>query len=72
MLIPPEIYDVLASGAHLVLSVSGGKDSDAMSYELLYHHRLHRFTGEIIMVHADLGRMEWLETPAYVEDLARR
>jgi 3'-phosphoadenosine 5'-phosphosulfate sulfotransferase (PAPS reductase)/FAD synthetase len=69
----PDPFDVLRNGATLVLSVSGGKDSDAMSHHLLDLHQSEGWTGDVMMVHADLGsRVEWHQTPDYVRDLARR
>lgn len=70
--IPDTVQDAMAAGAHLVISVSGGKDSDAMTWVLRDWHRAEGFTGDICLIHADLGRMEWMETPAYVESLTRR
>lgn len=64
--------EMLENGAALVLSVSGGKDSDAMSHELLDRRKREGWTGEVRMIHADLGKAEWKETPAYVENLAER
>jgi len=72
---PDDIADpltVLRNGAALVLSVSGGKDSDAMSHYLLDRRQAEGWPGEVMMVHADLGRAEWQQTPDYVRDLARR
>lgn len=63
---------LLRQGAALVLSVSGGKDSDAMSHFLLDRRTEEGWPGEVVMVHADLGRAEWFNTPQYVRDLARR
>lgn len=63
---------MLREGATLVLSVSGGKDSDAMSHYLLGLREAERWPGEAVMVHADLGRAEWGSTPAYVAGLAER
>ena len=64
---------LLRNGATLVLSVSGGKDSDAMSHHLLEMKEREGWTGEAVMVHADLGaRVEWQQTPEYVRDLAKR
>jgi tRNA(Ile)-lysidine synthase TilS/MesJ len=64
---------LLREGAALVLSVSGGKDSDAMCHYLLDLRATEGWTGEVLMVHADLGaRVEWHQTPNYVRDLARR
>ena len=63
---------LLCDGAALVLSVSGGKDSDAMTHHLLDLRQSEGWTGEVMMVHADLGsRVEWHQTPDYVRDLAR-
>jgi 3'-phosphoadenosine 5'-phosphosulfate sulfotransferase (PAPS reductase)/FAD synthetase len=64
---------LLRNGATLVLSVSGGKDSDAMSHHLLDLRQSEGWPGDVMMVHADLGsRVEWHQTPEYVENLARR
>lgn len=64
---------LLRNGADLVLSVSGGKDSDAMSYHLLDIRQQEGWTGNVMMVHANLGqRVEWHQTPQYVKDLAHR
>lgn len=65
---------MLREGADLLLSVSGGKDSDAMSHYLIDMHRREGWTGDVRMVHANLGenRVEWHQTPQYVKDLAKR
>ena len=63
---------VLREGAALVLSVSGGKDSDAMCHYLLERRQAEGWPGDVAMVHADLGRAEWHSTTAYVQALARR
>lgn len=64
---------LLRGGAALVLSVSGGKDSDAMGHHLLDLRQSEGWSGTVCMVHADLGaRVEWRQTPDYVRDLARR
>ena len=69
----PDALTLLRNGAALVLSVSGGKDSDAMSHHLLDRRQSEGWYGEVCMVHADLGsRVEWQQTPAYVRELAQR
>ena len=69
----PDALTLLRNGAALVLSVSGGKDSDAMCHHLLERHQTEGWTGEVMMVHADLGsRVEWHQTPDSVRDLACR
>ena len=68
----PDPITLLRKGAALVLSVSGGKDSDATSHHLLDLRQREGWSGSVTMVHADLGRAEWATTPAYVRDLATR
>jgi DNA sulfur modification protein DndC len=69
----PDALTLLRDGAALVLSVSGGKDSDAMTHHLLDLRQSEGWTGDVMMVHADLGsRVEWHQTPGYVRDLAQR
>ncbi len=63
---------LLREGAALVLSISGGKDSDAMCHYLLERRQLEGWSGNVAMIHADLGRAEWHNTMDYVRDLARR
>lgn len=69
----PDPFQLLRDGAALVLSVSGGKDSDAMCHHLLERRQTEGWSGDVKMVHADLGaRVEWQQTPEYVENLAMR
>ena len=69
---PPDAITLLRNGAALVLSVSAGKDSDAMSHDIINMRRREGWPGTAIMLHADLGRAEWHNTPDYVRDLAQR
>jgi len=57
---------LLRDGWDLVVSISGGKDSQAMLRHLTRWHRQMAFKGQIIAVHADLGRAEWGVTPRVV------
>lgn len=69
----PDALQLLRDGAVLVLSVSGGKDSDAMCHHLLERRQAEGWSGDVMMVHADLGsRVEWQQTPDYVQNLAHR
>jgi 3'-phosphoadenosine 5'-phosphosulfate sulfotransferase (PAPS reductase)/FAD synthetase len=62
----------LESGAPLVISVSGGKDSDAMAIALSELRTRNKWTGRMILIHADLGRMEWQQSKTRCEKLAER
>lgn len=63
-------YEALSAGATLSISVSGGKDSQAMLNTLLDARVELGWFGHTEIVHADLGRMEWPQTAAHVERLA--
>lgn len=52
---PPEIFKLIRRGFYFVVNHSGGKDSQAM-YLLI---RQHVPAAQIIIVHADLGEVEW-------------
>ncbi len=70
--VAPEVADLLTTGAPVALSVSGGKDSGAMA--LATHAYLdevgHR--GPRLLIHADLGRVEWRESLPMCQRLADR
>lgn len=62
----PEVLDALDRGATLALSMSGGKDSQAMTLAVLAWLRETGRTNPVTAVHADLGRAEWHQTHAIV------
>lgn len=64
--LPPEMEAALNDGASLVVSISGGKDSDAMCELLPALHTARGWTGRLILVHADLKDSEWSMTCQYV------
>ena len=59
--VPDEIRAAIDAGAALAFSISGGKDGQAM---LASCRTLG--PGRSVALHADLGRMEWRETPGVV------
>ncbi|WP_170934682.1 phosphoadenosine phosphosulfate reductase domain-containing protein [Hymenobacter gelipurpurascens] len=60
----------LRGGADLALSLSAGKDSQALVALLAPWFRAQGYTGRCYVVHADLGRAEWPQTAALVERMA--
>lgn len=66
----PVIDTALRAGAALAISISGGKDGQAMLAELVPWHRVQGYPGALYAIHADLGRTEWPQTAAHVEWLA--
>lgn len=65
--IPEPIHEALQDGAALAISISGGKDSQAMLYAVVQEWQRQQWTGEVFAIHAHLGRMEWPQTMAHCE-----
>ena len=69
----PEIELALRAGAHIVYSLSGGKDSSAAAFatqawlDSIGHSRDRRHA-----IHADLGTIEWRSTEPFVREVAQR
>lgn len=55
----PEIDALLAAGAPVAIGVSGGKDSQAATIATIDHLDRIGHTGPRVLVHADLGMVEW-------------
>lgn len=68
--VTPEINDLLARNAVVAAGISGGKDSDACAIALNKHLNAIGHTGPRILVHSDLGRIEWAESLPQCERLA--
>ena len=66
----PEIRRELAAGAPLAVGVSGGKDSQAAALAVAAGREALGHTGEFILVHADLGRVEWAASLSVCQRLA--
>jgi 3'-phosphoadenosine 5'-phosphosulfate sulfotransferase (PAPS reductase)/FAD synthetase len=68
--IPPIIAAACEAGAALAISISGGKDSQALLNAVSAWHRTSGYSNEVFAIHADLGRTEWPQTAAHVEAIA--
>lgn len=69
--IPQEITEFVAKDAVLAISISGGKDSQALLKSVMDWYRAEGLSNKIFAIHADLGRAEWEQTPAFVEKLCK-
>lgn len=66
----PEISSLLARDCVVAIGVSGGKDSDACAIAVNKHLNEIGHTGPRLLVHSDLGRIEWTESLPQCERLA--
>mgnify|MGYP001027151282 FL=1 len=67
----PEIDALLAVDAVVAVGVSGGKDSQAVALAVARHLDAIGHQGPRVLVHADLGRVEWQDSMAVCERLAQ-
>jgi 3'-phosphoadenosine 5'-phosphosulfate sulfotransferase (PAPS reductase)/FAD synthetase len=67
-----EIRKLLAAGAPVAIGVSGGKDSCAAALATNEHLDAIGHTGPRILIHADLGRVEWTDSIRVCERLAQQ
>ena len=65
--VPAAVQQALDLGAALAVSVSGGKDSDAMLRHLTALHQSRGWTGQLFAITADLGRIEWPGTLEHIQ-----
>ena len=66
----PEIDALLCANAAVAIGVSGGKDSQACAITVIKHLEAIGHTGPRLLVHSDLGMVEWAESLPVCEDLA--
>ncbi len=65
-----EVDALLDQNAVVAIGVSGGKDSFACALAVARHLDLVGHTGPRVLVHADLGRVEWKDSGPACERLA--
>lgn len=68
--LPPEIDGALKNGAALAISISGGKDSQAMLIALTRLYQPSGWTGPLFAIHAHLGRAEWPQSLGMCQKMA--
>src|SRR3546814_19962880 len=59
---PPEIDSLLWNGAAVAIGVSGGKDSQAAAIATVRHLDQVGHSGPRLLIHSDLGLVEWAES----------
>lgn len=67
-----EIDALIARNAPVAIGTSGGKDSSAVAIRLVDHLKSVGHAGEVVLIHSDLGCIEWQESLPQCERLAKR
>uniref|UniRef100_A0A6H1ZK70 Putative phosphoadenosine phosphosulfate n=1 Tax=viral metagenome TaxID=1070528 RepID=A0A6H1ZK70_9ZZZZ len=67
-----EVVDLLARNCVVAIGVSGGKDSDACAIAVSRHLDRIGHTGPRVLIHADLGRVEWKDSLPSCQRLAEK
>lgn len=67
----PEIEALIDAGAPVAIGVSGGKDSQAAALATCDHLDRRRHSGPRVLIHSDLGSVEWSASLPACETLAR-
>ena len=70
--VTPEVSALLEQNAVVAIGVSGGKDSDACAIAVSRYLDQIRHQGPRVLVHSDLGRIEWDDSLPSCERLAAR
>jgi len=70
ILIPPEVQRLLNAQAPVVIGLSGGKDSTAVAWAV--SQALLDYAGPKLLLHADLGSTEWLDSWPSCQRIAER
>lgn len=68
----PTIQDLIWANAPVAIGVSGGKDSQAAAIATVRHLKINGHTGPVILIHSDLGVVEWKESLPVCERLAEK
>ncbi len=68
--VTPQITEMLATGCAVAIGVSGGKDSQACALRLTQYLNEVGHAGPRVLVHADLGSVEWEDSLPSCERLA--
>ena len=70
--IPDEIQAHLDQNCPVAIGVSGGKDSTIAAQQTVLALRQQGHKGEIILIHSDLGRVEWADSLLICQQLAKQ
>src|SRR5581483_7439088 len=67
-----DVDGLLGAGAAVAISVSGGKDSQAAALAAVRHLDAVGHRGPRVLIHSDLGAVEWADSATVCAELAQR
>ena len=70
--VTPEANAALLANSPVAIGVSGGKDSSALAFATVEHLDAIGHRGPRVLIHSDLGRVEWTESGPTCARLAER
>lgn len=70
--VTPKVTEMLDSGCVVAIGISGGKDGAAAAIRLASYLDEVGHTGPRVLIHSDLGRVEWKDSLPRCEALAKR
>ena len=70
--VTPEIQALLDSNVPVAIGVSGGKDSHALAFRLTEYLDEIGHQGARLLIHSDLGRIEWKDSLPVAQRIAKR
>jgi 3'-phosphoadenosine 5'-phosphosulfate sulfotransferase (PAPS reductase)/FAD synthetase len=70
--VTPHITQLLDASSPVAIGISGGKDSSALALVLTSYLKEIGHTGPRVLVHSDLGRVEWRQSLPLCQRLAER
>jgi 3'-phosphoadenosine 5'-phosphosulfate sulfotransferase (PAPS reductase)/FAD synthetase len=70
--ITPKVSEMLAANCVVSVGVSGGKDSSAVAIRLSHYLDSIGHTGPRVLIHADLGSVEWKDSLPVCEALSKK
>lgn len=62
ILYPEEVRSLVAAGSPVAIGISGGKDSCALAFALNEHLDTVNHHGPRLLIHSDLGSVEWTDS----------
>lgn len=67
--VPVEVQKEINEGAAIAISISGGKDSQALLKAVVHYLRANQLPNTHFAIHANLGRTEWEHTAAHCQKI---